>query len=88
MLLLLCGVTVLSMYKSKDYCVVSIDLVSEHETGEVSDVTMGLTYTGGVCDPERSCVISEFGTTNAYGRPFPSAGALASLILTHEIGHR
>jgi len=65
-----------------------MDLVAQTDKGDISDITMGLTYTGGVCNPEKSCVISEFGTTNAFGRPFPSAGALASLILAHEIGHR
>ncbi|KAF2361924.1 Peptidase M12B ADAM/reprolysin [Trinorchestia longiramus] len=64
-----------------------LDLITRLENGGVSDVTMGLTYTGGICDLQRSCIISEFSTTNAYGRPFPSAGALTSLILTHEIGH-
>ncbi|XP_018025709.1 uncharacterized protein LOC108681213 [Hyalella azteca] len=64
-----------------------MDLITHIEKGGISDVTMGLTYTGGICDVTRSCIISEFSTTNAYGRPFPSAGALTSLILTHEIGH-
>ncbi|KAK7069240.1 hypothetical protein SK128_001998 [Halocaridina rubra] len=49
---------------------------------------MGLAYTGGVCKPELSCVINEFGTVDYRGRPYPSAGALSSYVLAHEIGHR
>lgn len=65
-----------------------VNLIAVTPEGNVSDTTMGLTYTGGICKPNKCCIISEFGTFNAEGRPFPSAGAVASLILTHEIGHR
>ncbi|KAK4292505.1 hypothetical protein Pmani_034730 [Petrolisthes manimaculis] len=48
---------------------------------------MGLAYTDGVCKPEQSCVINELGVINYRGHPFPSAGALSSYVLAHELGH-
>ncbi|CAL4062803.1 unnamed protein product, partial [Meganyctiphanes norvegica] len=64
-----------------------LNFVSETPEGVTSGVTMGLAYTGGVCQAPQSCVISEMGATNWRGKPYPSAGALASYVLAHEIGH-
>nr|CAH7759323.1 unnamed protein product [Callosobruchus chinensis] len=45
-----------------------------YEKGRKSGVTMGLAPVGGVCSNTYACVIAEFGTTNAFGKPYPSAG--------------
>ncbi|CAG9859468.1 unnamed protein product [Phyllotreta striolata] len=58
-----------------------------YENGKKSGVTMGLATVGGVCLDKYSCVIAEFGTTNAFGKPYPSAGFTSVYILAHEIGH-
>ncbi|XP_039277211.1 A disintegrin and metalloproteinase with thrombospondin motifs adt-2 isoform X1 [Nilaparvata lugens] len=57
------------------------------ENGRRSDVTMGLSAVGGICSEKYSCVIAEFGTTNALGKPYPSAGFTSVYVLAHEIGH-
>lgn len=49
---------------------------------------MGLAPVGGVCLPAHACVVSEFGTTDVLGRPYPSAGFTSVYILAHEIGHK
>jgi len=49
---------------------------------------MGLATVGGVCLEQYACVIAEFGTTNAFGKPYPSAGFTSVYILAHEIGHK
>ncbi|KAH1015088.1 hypothetical protein HUJ05_012866 [Dendroctonus ponderosae] len=45
-----------------------------YENGKKSGVTMGLATVGGVCLDKYACVIAEFGTTNVFGKPYPSAG--------------
>ncbi|XP_065209386.1 A disintegrin and metalloproteinase with thrombospondin motifs adt-1-like isoform X2 [Planococcus citri] len=57
------------------------------ENGVRSGGTMGLATVGGVCTERYSCIISEFGATNEYGKPYPSAGFSSVYILAHEIGH-
>ncbi|CAH1981328.1 unnamed protein product [Acanthoscelides obtectus] len=57
------------------------------EKGRKSGVTMGLAPVAGVCSNTYACVIAEFGTTNALGKPYPSAGFTSVYILAHEIGH-
>ncbi|KAJ2947773.1 hypothetical protein O0L34_g9553 [Tuta absoluta] len=63
-----------------------LDFYSE-EGGRRNGVTMGLAPVGGVCLPAHACVVSEFGTTDVFGRPYPSAGFTSVYILAHEIGH-
>ncbi|XP_026320254.1 A disintegrin and metalloproteinase with thrombospondin motifs adt-2-like isoform X2 [Hyposmocoma kahamanoa] len=63
-----------------------LDFYSE-EGGRRNGVTMGLAPVGGVCLPAHACVVSEFGTTDVLGRPYPSAGFTSVYILAHEIGH-
>ncbi|KAJ8957643.1 hypothetical protein NQ318_017534, partial [Aromia moschata] len=58
-----------------------------YEKGRNSYVTMGLATVGGVCLDQYACVIAEFGTTNIFGKPYPSAGFTSVYILAHEIGH-
>ncbi|KAJ8925540.1 hypothetical protein NQ315_009380 [Exocentrus adspersus] len=58
-----------------------------YEKGRKSGVTMGLATVGGVCLDRYSCVIAEFGTTNIFGKPYPSAGFTSVYIAAHEIGH-
>ncbi|KAG5886065.1 hypothetical protein JTB14_009513 [Gonioctena quinquepunctata] len=58
-----------------------------YEKGRKSGVTMGLATVGGVCLDRYACVIAEFGTTNVFGKPYPSAGFTSVYILAHEIGH-
>ncbi|KAJ6646995.1 A disintegrin and metalloproteinase with thrombospondin motifs adt-2 [Pseudolycoriella hygida] len=58
-----------------------------YENGRQSTVTMGLATVGGVCIDQYSCVIAEFGTTNIFGKPYPSAGFTSVYIMAHEIGH-
>ncbi|CAH1114535.1 unnamed protein product, partial [Psylliodes chrysocephalus] len=58
-----------------------------YEKGKKSGVTMGLATVGGVCLDKYACVIAEFGTTNVFGKPYPSAGFTSVYILAHEIGH-
>lgn len=57
------------------------------ENGRKSGVTMGLATVGGVCLGQYACVIAELGTTNIFGKPYPSAGFTSVYILAHEIGH-
>ncbi|XP_042889559.1 A disintegrin and metalloproteinase with thrombospondin motifs adt-1-like, partial [Penaeus japonicus] len=59
----------------------------KNDDGSENGVTMGLAYTGGVCKPSLSCLINELGVVDYRGRPYPSAGALSSYVLAHEIGH-
>lgn len=49
---------------------------------------MGLATVGGVCLEKYACVIAEFGTTNVFGKPYPSAGFTSVFIAAHEIGHK
>ncbi|CAH2102707.1 unnamed protein product [Euphydryas editha] len=63
-----------------------LDFYSE-EGGQRNGVTMGLAPVGGVCLPAHACVVAEFGTADALGRPYPSAGFTSVYILAHEIGH-
>lgn len=49
---------------------------------------MGLAAVGGVCLKKYNCVIAELGTTNVYGKPYPSTGFTSVYILAHEIGHK
>ncbi|XP_018574479.1 A disintegrin and metalloproteinase with thrombospondin motifs adt-2-like [Anoplophora glabripennis] len=58
-----------------------------YEKGRKSGVTMGLATVGGVCLDQYACVIAEFGTTNIFGKPYPSAGFTSVYISAHEIGH-
>lgn len=58
------------------------------EKGRKSGVTMGLATVGGVCLDKYACVIAELGTTNVFGKPYPSAGFTSVYILAHEIGHK
>ncbi|XP_050295786.1 A disintegrin and metalloproteinase with thrombospondin motifs adt-2-like isoform X1 [Anthonomus grandis grandis] len=58
-----------------------------YENGRKSGVTMGLATVGGVCLEKYACIIAEFGTTNVFGKPYPSAGFTSVYILAHEIGH-
>lgn len=58
------------------------------ENGRKSGVTMGLATVGGVCIDKYACVIAELGTTNAFGKPYPSAGFTSVYIMAHEIGHK
>ena len=57
------------------------------ENGRKDSATMGLATVGGVCLDHYNCITAEFGVTNAFGRPFPSAGFTSVYILAHEIGH-
>lgn len=59
-----------------------------YENGRKSGVTMGLATVGGVCLSEYNCIIAELGTTNVFGKPYPSAGFNSVYILAHEIGHK
>lgn len=59
-----------------------------YENGRKSGVTMGLATVGGVCLGKYACVIAELGTTNVFGKPYPSAGFTSVYILAHEIGHK
>lgn len=59
-----------------------------YENGRYSAVTMGLATVGGVCSAQYDCVISEFGVTNDYGKPYPSAGFTSVYIMAHEMGHK
>lgn len=59
-----------------------------YENGKKSGATMGLATVGGVCLDKYACVIAEFGTTNVFGKPYPSAGFTSVYILAHEIGHK
>ncbi|XP_067002114.1 A disintegrin and metalloproteinase with thrombospondin motifs adt-1-like [Anabrus simplex] len=58
-----------------------------YENGRKSGVTMGLATVGGVCMEPYNCVIAELGTTNVFGKPYPSAGFTSVYVLAHEIGH-
>ncbi|XP_049961994.1 A disintegrin and metalloproteinase with thrombospondin motifs adt-2-like [Schistocerca serialis cubense] len=58
-----------------------------YENGRKSGVTMGLATVGGVCLEKYNCVIAELGTTNVFGKPYPSAGFTSVYVLAHEIGH-
>ncbi|XP_063221018.1 A disintegrin and metalloproteinase with thrombospondin motifs adt-1-like [Bacillus rossius redtenbacheri] len=58
-----------------------------YEGGRKSGVTMGLATVGGVCMDKYACVIAELGTTNVFGKPYPSAGFTSVYILAHEMGH-
>lgn len=49
---------------------------------------MGLATVGGVCLENYNCLIAELGTTNVFGKPYPSAGFTSVYILAHEIGHK
>lgn len=53
-----------------------------------NSATMGLAVVGGLCIEQYSCVITELGTTNQFGKPFPSAGFTSVYIAAHEIGHK
>ncbi|XP_060842752.1 A disintegrin and metalloproteinase with thrombospondin motifs adt-2-like [Rhopalosiphum padi] len=57
------------------------------ENGHWSGSTMGLATVGGICSEKYSCIIAEFGSTDALGKPYPSAGFTSVYILAHEIGH-
>lgn len=57
------------------------------ENGQKDGATMGLATVGGVCLENYNCITAEFGVTNQFGRPFPSAGFTSVYILAHEIGH-
>ncbi|KAL0279016.1 UNVERIFIED_CONTAM: hypothetical protein PYX00_000661 [Menopon gallinae] len=57
------------------------------ENGRRSDATMGLATVNGVCTEKYNCIIAEFGTTNVFGKPYPSAGFTSVYILAHEMGH-
>lgn len=56
-----------------------------YENGHKSTVTMGLATVGGVCIGQYACVIAEFGTTNIFGKPYPSAGFTSVYIMAHEV---
>lgn len=58
------------------------------EKGRKNSVTMGLATVGGICFDDYACVIAEFGVTNNFGKPFPSAGFTSVYIAAHEIGHK
>lgn len=58
------------------------------ENGRWNGATMGLATVAGVCLERYACVIAEFGTTNSFGKPYPSAGFTSVYILAHEIGHK
>ena len=58
------------------------------EEGKKNYVTMGLAPVGGVCWDEYACVIAEFGVTNHFDRPYPSAGFTSVYIAAHEIAHK
>lgn len=51
-------------------------------------MTMGLATVGGVCIEKYNCIIAELGTTNVFGKPYPSAGFTSVYILAHEMGHK
>lgn len=57
------------------------------ESGKKNGATMGLATVGGVCLADYNCITAEFGVTNQFGHPFPSAGFTSVYILAHEIGH-
>ncbi|XP_008553570.1 A disintegrin and metalloproteinase with thrombospondin motifs adt-2 [Microplitis demolitor] len=58
-----------------------------YENGEKNSVTMGLATVSGACLDSYACVIAEFGVTNRFGKPYPSAGFTSVYITAHEIGH-
>lgn len=68
-------------------CPFSLDFFA-YENGRKSGVTMGLATVGGVCMDKYNCVIAELGTTNVFGKPYPSAGFTSVYVLAHEIGHK
>ncbi|CAG5100413.1 Similar to adt-1: A disintegrin and metalloproteinase with thrombospondin motifs adt-1 (Caenorhabditis elegans) [Cotesia congregata] len=51
-----------------------------YENGEKNSVTMGLATVSGVCLNSYACVIAEFGVTNRFGKPYPSAGTQGETI--------
>ncbi|XP_044735482.1 A disintegrin and metalloproteinase with thrombospondin motifs adt-1-like, partial [Chrysoperla carnea] len=57
------------------------------ENGRKSGITMGLATVGGVCLDKYACIIAELGTTNVFGKPYPSAGFTSVYIMAHEMGH-
>lgn len=59
-----------------------------YENGVNSGSTLGLATVRGVCTIEYSCLLTEFGVDNVFGRPYPSAGFNSIFILAHELGHR
>ncbi|KAF5301353.1 hypothetical protein FQA39_LY10751 [Lamprigera yunnana] len=58
-----------------------------YDDGNKNIVTMGLAAVGGVCYSQYACVIAELGTTNMFGKIYPSAGFTSVFVLAHEIGH-
>lgn len=55
---------------------------------KVCCLCVGLAAVNGVCVPGYSVVLGELGATNAWGRPYPTAGFAALYVAAHEIGHR
>jgi hypothetical protein len=64
-----------------------LDFFAWDANGYKNGVTMGLATVAGVCQEDFNCIIAEFGTSNQFGKPYPSAGFTSVYILAHEIGH-
>jgi Metallo-peptidase family M12/Reprolysin family propeptide len=65
----------------------ALDIFAWDSNGNKNGATMGLATVGGVCNDEYNCVITEFGSINQFGKPYPSSGFTSVYILAHEIGH-
>ena len=65
----------------------SLDMFVENSTGSRNFVSLGLSPINGVCNPRDNCVVSEFGTTNHLGQPYPSAGFGSTWVASHEMAH-
>lgn len=76
------------MVKQKLLFIFLPDWTFAYENGRKNGATMGLATVGGVCLEKYNCIIAELGTTNVYGKPYPSAGFTSVYILAHEIGHK
>lgn len=68
--------------------VTGLDLYENDSKGYKNPITMGLATVGGSCIDKLNCVLAEFGVTNRFGKPYPSAGFISVYIAAHEIGHK
>lgn len=64
----------------------ALDFFAWDINGNKNGATMGLATVGGVCNNEYNCIITEFGSINQFGKPYPSSGFTSVYILAHEIG--
>ncbi len=59
----------------------------DFKTHDGSTITMGLATVTGMCSKKYGCVIGEIGVINSQGKPYPSTGFTATIVMGHEIGH-